>query len=142
MNPMKTLAAGVGAAALVLLMSACGQSTDEAKTDFCDSLDEFSSSAMSYQGLDPRTATNSELDAAADDLDSAWDEVQEDAVDFYYADDNELTDAYNDLYDAAGSLPADNTASENLDDLAPELEAIPGAFWNTFDGSGCSDVDS
>jgi hypothetical protein len=142
MNPIKTLAAGVGTAALVVLMSACGQSTDEAKADFCDSLDEFSSSAMSYQGLDPRTATNSQLDDAADELDSAWDAVQEDALDFYYADDNELTEAYNDLYDAAQSLDADNTASENLSDLEPELEAIPGAFWDTFDGSGCADVDS
>ena len=142
MNPIKTLAAGVGTVALVVLMSACGQSTDEAKSDFCASLDDFSSSAMSYQGLDPRTATNSELDAAAEDLDSEWDDVQEDALDFYYADDNELTEAYDDLYDAAQSLPADNTASENLEDLEPELEAIPGAFWDTFDGSGCSDLES
>lgn len=142
MNPIKTLAAGVGTAALVMLMSACGQSTAEAKADFCDSLDDFSSSAMSYQGLDPRTATNSDVGAAADNLESAWDEVQDDALDFYYADDNELTEAYDDLYDAAQSLPADNTAAENLEDLEPELEAIPDAFWATFDGSGCADADA
>ena len=30
---------------------------------------------MSYEGLNPATATNDEREQAADDVDSAWDEV-------------------------------------------------------------------
>jgi hypothetical protein len=135
-----TMAACAGALALVL--TGCGQSTDEAKGQFCDSLDDFSSTAMSYQGLDPRYATNDQLEEAADDLATAWDEVEQEAVDWTYADDNELTEAYDDLYDAAQDLPGDNTVAEDLEQLEPELDALTPAFQQTFDGSGCDDDSS
>jgi hypothetical protein len=138
MNTKKILAAGLGSCLLALAMTACGESTETAKGNFCDSLDDFSSTAMNYQGLDPATATNAQLESAADDLDAAWDDVVQDAGDWVYADDNELTEAYDDLYDAAQDLPDDNTVSEDLDALQPQLDAIPQAYYDTFDGSGCS----
>jgi hypothetical protein len=137
MRKLATVAAGLGAAVLLTTLTACGQSSDEAKADFCGSLDDFSSVAMSYQGLDPQTATNDEIDAATDDLADAWYAVEQDAADWANADDNALSEAYDDLYDAAQDLSGDNTAEDNLNDLEPQLDAIPGAFADTFDGSGC-----
>jgi hypothetical protein len=111
-----------------------------AKKNFCNSLDNLSTTVMNYQGLDTRTATNDELDAAYDDISSAWDDVVDDANDWANAYDNPLNEAYNDLYWAVQDLPGDNTVAQDLEDLQPELSAFPEAFHETFDRSGCSEV--
>jgi hypothetical protein len=128
-------AIGVGALALVAWSS---ESSDEAKADFCNSLDDLSGTVMSYQGLDPRTATDDELNAAADDIEDSWDEVVDDAEDWANAYDNPLNQAYDDLYWAIQFLPEDYTAAESLEAVEDELSAFPDAFHETFDGSGCS----
>jgi inorganic triphosphatase YgiF len=114
------------------------ESSEEAKTDFCQSLSDLSSTVMSYDGITPLTATNDELDAAADDIEGAWNEVVDDAEDWANAYDNELAQAYDDLYWEIQSLPGDNTAAENLDAVEDELGAFPEAYRATFDGSGCT----
>jgi hypothetical protein len=139
----KTAALIVGASiltvGLVLLVSAWrGESSAEAKADFCNSLDNLSSTVMSYQGLNPATATNDELDAAADDITGAYNEVVNDAEDWANAYDNPLNEAYNDLYWEIQSLPSDYTVAEDLDAVSDELAAFPEAYHETFDGSGCS----
>jgi hypothetical protein len=138
---MAALAIGasvLGALALAVGVSAWdGESTETAKTEFCESLTGLSSTVMSYEGLDPATATNDELNAAADDIDEAWDEVVDEAYDWVYADDNALTQAYDDLYYAIEDLPGDYTVAQSLEELEPELSAFPQAYSETFDGSGC-----
>jgi hypothetical protein len=139
----KIAAIGVGAATLagllvVLAFAWSGESSAEAKKDFCNSLSSLSSTVMSYQGLDPRTATNEELDNAADDIYDAYDQVVEDAEDWANAYDNPLNEAYNDLYWEVQSLPSDYTVAEDLDAVSDELAAFPQAFTETFDGSGCT----
>jgi hypothetical protein len=128
---------------LVLLVTAWGgESSETAKKTFCNSLSDLSATVMSYQGLDPLTATNDVMEAAADDISAAYDDVVDEAYDWAYADDNALTEAYDDLYYAIEDLPGDNTIAENLEDLEPELSAFPAAFQETFDGSGCSTTTS
>jgi hypothetical protein len=128
-----------GTCLLGLLVAACGgESSATAKQNFCDSLSNLSSTVMSYQGFDPATATNEEWNNAADDIASAWDDVENEANDWANADDNALTQAYNDLYDGIQSLPEDNTISEDIDALEPQLNAFPQAYKETFDLSGCS----
>jgi hypothetical protein len=139
----KTAALIIGASALavglVLLVSAWrGESSAEAKKDFCNSLSDLSATVMNYQGLNPVTATNEELDTAADDIGDAYNEVVDDAADWANAYDNPLNEAYNDLYWAVEFLPSDYTVAESLDSLEDELSAFPSAFSETFDGSGCT----
>ena len=141
---MKTkivLVAGASAlvAGLVLLVTAwVGPSSAEAKKDFCNSLSNLSSTVMQYQGLNPATATNEELNNAADDIYDAYDQVVEDAEDWANAYDNPLNEAYNDLYWEVQSLPSDYTVAEHLAEVEDELAAFPQAFTETFDGSGCT----
>jgi hypothetical protein len=131
--------AAVLAACFALLYGALrGEDEETAKADFCDSLNEFSATVDEYQHLDPLTATNDEVEQASDDLESAWDDVLDQGNDWVNAYDNELTDAYWDLYYAVQDLPGENTVSDNLDELQPELSAFPTAFQQTFDGAGCS----
>ena len=113
------------------------ESSEEAKADFCQSISDLSSTVTVYDGLDPLTATNDELDEAADDIDDAWNEVVDDADDWANAYDNELNQAYYDLYWEIQSLPGDYTIAENLEAVEDELGAFPDAYRDTFDGSGC-----
>jgi hypothetical protein len=142
---MKKIAAvgalSVGAVVLLLALVVSaygGESSATAKKNFCNSLSDLSSTVMSYDGLNPATATNEELDNAADDIDEAWDNVADDAEDWANADDNALAEAYDDLYWAIQDLPGDYTVAEDLDALEDELSAFPEAYRDTFDGSGCS----
>jgi hypothetical protein len=139
----KTAALILGASALavglVLLVSAWrGESSAEAKADFCDSLTELSATVMNYQGLNPVTATNEELDQAAGDISDAYNEVVDDAADWANAYDNPLNEAYNDLYWAIEFLPSDYTIAQDIESLEDEVSAFPSAFAETFNGSGCT----
>jgi hypothetical protein len=136
-----TIGLGALAGVIALLVAAFyPEDSAAAKKNFCNSLDNLATTVTNYQGLDPRTATNDELDAAATDISDAYDQVVEDANDWANAYDNPLTEAYDDLYYAIDDLPSDYTVSQDLDALQPELSAFPGAFKETFDGSGCSSV--
>jgi hypothetical protein len=135
----KIVALILGVCALGLVASACGgESSETAKANFCDSLSDLSATVASYEGLNPATATNDELNSAVDDIENAWDDVVNEANDWANADDNALADAYNDLYWAVQWIPGDYTVAESLAALEPELNAFPAAFQETFDGSGCS----
>ena len=114
------------------------ENSAEAKADFCESLEDLSTTVMSYEGLNPLTATNDELESAADDIEDAWNEVEDDANDWANAYDNELGQAYDDLYWEIQTLPGDYTVAENLEAVEDELAAFPDAFQETFDGSGCT----
>jgi hypothetical protein len=135
--------ASILAVGLVLLVSAWrGESSAEAKADFCNSLTELSTTVKSYQDLNPTTATNEELDSAANDISDAYDNVVNDAADWANAYDNPLNEAYNDLYWEIQFLPSDYTVAEDLNAVEDELAAFPQAFSETFDGSGCSTTTS
>jgi hypothetical protein len=138
------VAGGIAALGLVVLLAVAwrGPSSADAKADFCDSLTNLSSTVMNYEGLNPATATNEELDAAADDISDAYNQVVNDAEDWANAYDNPLNAAYNDLYWAAQGLPSDYTVAEDMASLEDELAAFPGAFHETFDGSGCTTTSS
>jgi hypothetical protein len=131
-----TVAAGIA----LLTVALWPENAATAKKNYCNSLSSLSSTVMNYQGLDPRTATNDELNAAYDDIAGAWDDVVDNANDWANAYDNPLANAYDDLYWAVQGLDGDNTIAEDIDDLQPELSAFPEAFHETFDGSGCSTV--
>jgi len=144
---IKTIAVVGGSAAAIGLVIALafalrGPSSAQAKEDYCNSLRNLSSTVMSYQGLNPATATNEELDNAYDDIAGAYDQVAQDAEDWANAYDNPLAEAYDDLYWAAQDLPDDYTAAQDIASLEDELSAFPGAFHETFDGSGCSTTTS
>jgi hypothetical protein len=134
-----SLTVGAGIVGLVLLVSAwTGESSASAKQDLCNSLNDLAASVVNYEGLDLSTATNEQLDAAANDISNAWDNVVDNGNDWVNAYDNPLTNAYWDLYDSIQELPGDNTVAQDLQQLQPELVAFPQAFQETFDGSGCA----
>jgi hypothetical protein len=143
MNRISTIAAiaaiAVSLVGFTLLAVAWnGESTESAKEDVCTSLSELSSTVMSYDGLNPLTATNDELENAAEDIEEAWDDLVDETYDWVYAEDNALTEAYDDLYYAIQDLDGDNSLADNAEELEDELNAFPEAYQATFTGAGCS----
>jgi hypothetical protein len=134
-----TLAGGALAGGTALTVNAFAlEDSESAKADFCQSIDDLGATIQSYQGLNPLTATNEELDQAYDDISGAIDDVDEEASEWVNAYDNPLTEAYWDLYYAVEDLDGDNTAQNNMVALEDELAAYPDAFAETFDQSGCT----
>src|SRR5262245_56993759 len=78
------------AAAAAVTIALWPENTATAKQNFCNSLTNLSSTVMSYQGLDPITATNDERESAANDISDAYDRVIDDANDWVNAYDNPL----------------------------------------------------
>jgi hypothetical protein len=143
MNKSIIGAVALGLAVLTITFVAIAwsfESSDEAKADFCDSVATLSSTVESYQGLDPRTATAEELDAAEDAISDDWHEVVDDAEDWVNAYDNPLYEAYDALYWEVQTIPDDYTVAESLAEVEDELAAFPAAFDEAFDGSGCDTV--
>jgi hypothetical protein len=122
----------------LLAVAWTGESSDEAKADFCNSVTELNNTVTSYQGLNPLTASTEELDSAKDDIYDAYDEMIDDAEDWANAYDNPLNEWYNDLYWAYQVTSDDLTVAETVTELEDELSAFPAAFDETFDGSGCA----
>src|SRR6266487_1838550 len=120
------LAVGASALGFALLATAfTGESSATAKGNFCSSLDNLSGTVMNYEGLNPVTATNDELDSAVvDHVVPRVSDVVGGANDWGNADDNALTSAYDDLYWAIQGLPGDYTVAQDLDALQPELSAF------------------
>jgi hypothetical protein len=114
------------------------ESSAEAKADFCRSLSDLSSTVMVYNGLDPLTATDHQLDKAVVDIDEAWDEVVDDADDWANAYDNELDQALDNLYWDIQLLPGDYPVAETLEAVEDDLSALAEASRETFDGAGCA----
>lgn len=132
----------IGALMALVIAAAWPESSATAKKNFCNSLQNFSSTVTSYEGFNPVTATNDQRDQAYDDIYNAWDDVVNDANDWANAYDNPLNEWYNDLYWAIQALPSDYTIAQDLDALSDELSAFPSAYQETFDGSGCATAES
>jgi hypothetical protein len=137
-----TLAGGALAAGAVITVNAVAfEDAESAKADVCTSLHELSDTIVGYEGLNPLTATNDQLEDAYDDISGAVESLDEELDEWVNAYDNPLTEAYWSLYDAVEDLDGDNTAVENLAAIEDELAAYPAAFQETFDGSGCDMPD-
>src|SRR5690606_2767405 len=96
-----TLCGGALAGGAVATVNAlASEDTESAKADVCRSLADLNATIVSHQGLDPLTATNDQLDDAYDDISGAVDDLDEELDEWVNADDNPLTEAYWDLYDA------------------------------------------
>src|SRR5262249_30221242 len=92
-------AAVLGVLALTIALAGPEDSAS-AKANYCNSLDNLATTVVNYQGLNPATATNDQLQSAADDIDGAWNDVVDDANDWANAYDNPLGNAVDDLANA------------------------------------------
>ena len=99
-----------------LLLAACGPTVDEAKTQFCNDLDELDAAVNSLRDVD----SLDDIEQAGEDIRDAWDQVVKSAEKL---DDVQL-DATKEAYDAM--LGAIEEAPDS-GSLSGALEAVTGA---------------
>jgi hypothetical protein len=123
--------------AACLGLAACGgeqESQAEAEQHLCASLDNFAASLVGLQGLSLQTASEDDLNSAADNVQDAWDQVIEDAKDVKNANTDAIESAYNDLKQAVEDRPRDKPVTEVLAGLEPKIRAFAQA-WKDLAGS-------
>ena len=99
-----------------LLLAACGPTVDEAKTQFCNDLDELDAAVNSLRDVD----SLDDIEQAGEDIRDAWDQVVKSAEKL---DDVQL-DATKEAYDAM--LGAIEEAPDS-GSLSGALETVTGA---------------
>ena len=99
-----------------LLLAACGPTVDEAKTQFCNDLDELDAAVNSLRDVD----SLDDIKQAGEDIRDAWDQVVKSAEKL---DDVQL-DATKEAYDAMLSAIEEAPDSGSL---SGALEAVTGA---------------
>lgn len=124
-------------AAACLSLAACGsdqESQAEAEQHLCTSLDDFAASLVSLQGLSFQTASEDDLNDAADNIEEAWDQVVEDAKDVKNANTDAIQSAYDDVREAIQDRPRDKPLTEVVAGLQPKIVAFAQA-WKDFASS-------
>ena len=119
---------------------ACGsdkESQQEAKQHLCSSLDTFAASVVALQGLSLGTSSEDDVDAAADNIGKAWDQVVKDAKDVKNASTDQIESAYNDLKQAIQDRPTDKPITEVIAGLEPQITAFAESWKKLADGLDC-----
>ena len=119
---------------------ACGsdkESQQEAKQHLCSSLDTFAASVVALQGLSLGTSSEDDVDAAADNIGKAWDQVVKDAKDVKNASTDQIECAYNDLKQAIQDRPTDKPITEVIAGLEPQITAFAESWKKLADGLDC-----
>jgi hypothetical protein len=130
----------VAAVALTAGAAACDddESQATAEENLCASMQGLSSAFVQLQGLDLQTATTADLEAARQNIQSAWQQVRDDAEDVKEADVTAIEDAGAALDDAIADVPDDATIPEALQQVQPEATALAQTWRETFDDLGCT----
>jgi hypothetical protein len=118
-------------------LAACGsdkESQAEAKQNLCQSLDHFSASVASLQGLSLKSSSEDDLTSAADNVNDAWKGVVEDAKQVKSASTDAIDSAYKDLTQAIQDRPTDKPVTEVIAGIQPKLAAFAQA-WKDFANS-------
>jgi hypothetical protein len=127
-------------AAATMPFLACGdggKSPEEAKADFCTSLDQFQQSVSTLQDVGPGTSVD-QLQSDVDDVQASFADVQESASDVKGANVDNLDSAVSDLREAMSDIAGSETISEALSSIESQLAAVEGAWEELTSSFSCS----
>jgi len=133
------IAGGVGLAVLIgILGNRGGESQAKAQDNFCSSLSGLESSINSLENLSPTSASKDDYQSAVSDVDSAWDQVKSDAGDLKDIDTSTLDGAWDDFKSAVDDVPDDASVSDALNDISQAAGALASTTKSTLTGPDCS----
>jgi hypothetical protein len=136
----RSIAAGLVLVSTCLGLVACGghkESQQEAEQHLCQSLDNFSASILSLQGLSLSSSSQEDVKAALDKVTKAWDQVVTDAKDVKNVSTDSLQSTYNDLKNGIQNRPTDKPVSQVIAGLQPQIAAFTQAWQQLTNGLDC-----
>ena len=121
---------------LALMVASCGEDTQEAEKNLCQSLNEFESALIALGDIS-LDSTVDEIQKNWEDVESAWNNVVSDAEAVATAKSDDLEKAYDDLKKAIDDIPGDATITEALQSIADEAAAVDAAWQQLFSDLDC-----
>jgi gamma-glutamyl:cysteine ligase YbdK (ATP-grasp superfamily) len=119
----------------------CGshkESQRQAEQNLCASLDNFTATLLSLQGVSLQSTSEDDVKSAADNVNKAWDRVVADARDVNKANIDAIQSAYVDLKGALRNRPTSKPIAEVIAGLEPKIAAFAGAGRELANGLDCS----
>jgi hypothetical protein len=123
-------------------IGATPEGQEAAEQTLCSSFSDFGDSLAALRDLEASSASAEDYEAAAEDVRTAWDQVETDAADVAEADITALESAQDDLDQAIEDAPADEPVTAALGTLSDEIDAVQTALGEAGDGLGCPPVGS
>jgi hypothetical protein len=135
--------ATTGLGLVLFVASACAQqeSQPSAEAALCASVSAFGTSIQDFRDLDPATASIEDVQAARDDIQTAWDQVKSEATDLSEADEAAVDTAWNGVAQSIDDFPSDEPIEDGLATVQDAAGDVQTAFQEMADGLGC-DLES
>lgn len=141
MRKRSTLAAAItillATVSMPFLACSSSPSPQEAKANFCTSLDGFHQSVSTLQTVGPGTSVD-EVKSDVNDVRSSFQDVQNKATDVKGANTDSLQSAVNDLRSAVSDVSGSATLADALASIQTQLSAVAGAWQQLETTFQCS----
>ncbi len=131
-----TLVAGGLGLAIVIGVLANSQSVEERQ--YCSSLQALQSSLTSLDSLDPKTASQDQVQSDIDSVQNDWGSVKSDAKDLSDSNQDALDSAWNSFESAVGNL----TSGGSTADVQSAAEGLAKTVQSSIDSYDCSSSSS
>ena len=132
--------AATGLGLVLLVATACQEqeSQPSAEAAVCASVSAFGTAIQDFRDLDPATASIEDVQAARDDIQTAWDQVKDEAVDLSDADETAVQDAWDGVVQSIEDFPTDQPVADGLSGVQDAAGDVQTAVDEMRDGMGCA----
>ena len=140
-SPRRRTTAGTLAIIGLLAIVGCTPQQEtqaSAEAALCASLSAFGDSLQTLEDMDPATASVEDVQAARADIQSAWDDVVEQAADIPEADQAAVDSAWSGVAQAIDDFPTDAPIEEGLTAVQESASGVRSAYQEMSNGVGCS----
>jgi hypothetical protein len=114
-----------------------GGSKSTQQQALCDSLNQLNKALTDLDNLDPKTATNAEVQTAANEARAANAKVQADAKEVSQTQATTVALASQRLITAVKAVPAGSTPKQTLQQVEPVLQSTKTQFQASYNGLAC-----
>ena len=131
----------VAGATVLIVATACTpqqESQPSAEAAVCTSVAALGTAIQDFRDLDPATASIEDVQAARDDIQSAWDQVKAEATDLNEADEAAVDDAWNSVAQSIDEFPTDQPIEDGLASVQDATGEVQTAFDEMANGLGCN----
>ena len=129
----------VGAGVVVaIVLGVFGQTTSQAETKLCTSLEYLQSDVASLKNTDPATASKESVQGTIDTIQADLAQVRADAKEVLDLDTQELQDAWSEYSEAIRGLPETTPPTEILNAVKQHTQTLTTTVKDTVGDLDCS----
>ena len=132
---------GIGVV-LALVIGFSGRSESSAETEYCDALTSLKASVGNLTTIDPKTATQGELQSDLNAVQSDWNSLVSAAQGVHDSNQSALRTAWSNLSAAVRNIPSNASAGTAQSDVNQSAQALQSAVKTSIASYSCSTSSS